>query len=444
MRFLLPDQIAYWYRQSLQKSGYKEVYAFVRDFWKDLVRCGSHAIPPGFVARLMSRFMSVPVGEKLPGHVGFTAENEYLDAICQAEGADRLEGVFLLSGADRDTVLAQGIFRQILDRLPSFQHSEIVFADAELEKSFAIEHATSAGFDVDQTLNSIYTQAAAEFRRCDFKFYADDIFEIGHPSLFARPADRLFFRRMTRAMKGMAFWTRSVFTLKEESSWVVARYGEPQTLPLGGYDELTNKGTLSSLVPSELAYIDESLVFDLFDYKFIENQLTYFKRDSGAVFRIRRDIVVKVTLTEFFEHERHLGLLFAWFFNFSEKLIETFVKDMVNVIVVLDGYEPSSLKDADEFFGHFLREKSLDKRITLLAGKAHADSLPDLLRRNAQTWYFGDAQTTTEADNAVSFVFPQNDGFAALPPDEQEKHLGELINEAIDRMVKGADGQIRS
>ena len=108
MKFLLPDQIAYWYRQSLQRSGYKEVHAFARDFWKDLVRRGSHAVPPGFVARLMSRFMSVPVGEKLAGHVGFACENEYLDAICHAEGADRLEGIFLLTGADRDTVLAQG------------------------------------------------------------------------------------------------------------------------------------------------------------------------------------------------------------------------------------------------------------------------------------------------------------------------------------------------
>lgn len=440
MRFLLPDQIAFWYRQSLQKSGYREVHAFVRDFWKDLVRRGCHAMPPGFIARLMSRFMSVPVGERLSGHVGFAAENEYLDTICSAEGADRLEGIFLLTGADRDTVLAQGIFQQIIERLPPFQFAEIAFSDSEMEKSFAVAVSTSAGFDVDKALDAIYANAAAEFRRSEFRFYADDIFEIGHPGLFERPADRLFFRRMTRAMKGMARWTRSVFTLKEESSWVVAKYGEPQTLPLGGYDELTTKGNLSSLVPSELAYIDESMQFDLFDYKFIENQLTYFKRDSGAVFRIRRDIVVRVTLSEFFEHERHLGLLFAWVFNFAEKLIDTFVKDMVNVLIVLDGYQPSSLHDAGSFFRHFLCEKGLDKRIQLLSGKSETSQLPDRLRLNAQTWYFS-ADASTDA-NFVSFVFPQTDDFAAQQPDEQEKLLGEIINTAIDRMVKGADRQI--
>jgi hypothetical protein len=388
----------------------------------------------------MSRFMAVPVGEKLPGHVGFASENEYLDAICHAGGSDRLEGIFLLTGADRDTARAQGIFQQILDRLPPFQNSEIVFSDSELEKSFAVEHANSAGFDVDKTLDAIYANASAELRRSEFRFYADDVFEIGHPDLFVRAADRLFFRRMTRAMKGMSFWTRSVFTLKEESSWVVARYGEPQTLPLGGYDELTTKGNLSSLVPSELAYIDENLAFDLFDYKFIENQLTYFKRDSGAVFRIRRDIVVRVRLTEFFEHERHLGLLFAWVFNFAEKLIDTFVKDMVNVVIVLDGYEPSSLKDAGEFFSHFLKEKSLDKRIVLLAGKKDVPRLAENLRANAQTWYFGEKQEAES--NFVRFSFPQTDEFASIKADEQEKLLGEIINEALDRMVKGADGQV--
>lgn len=442
MRFLHPDQIAFWYQSSLKRSGYKEVFSFVRDFWKDLVRRGNYAIPPGFVARLMSRFMSVAVGVRESGHTGFKSEDEYLDKVCNAEGADRLEGIFLLSGADRDTVISQGIFQQIIDRLPPFQHPEIVFSDSDLEKSFTCEHSAAAGFAVDVALDAIYARAQEEFGRIEFRFYADDIFEIGHPGLFNRPADRLFFRRMTRAMKGMTFWTRSVFTLKEESAWVVAKYGEPQTLPLGGYEELTNKGNLSSLVPSELAYIDESMQFDLFDYKYIENQLIYFKRDSGAVFRIRRDVVVKITLSEFFEHERHLGLLFGWFFNFAEKLIEIFVKDMVDVIVLLDGYKPSSLADACEFFRHFLRERGLDKRIKLLTAGS-GGSLSENLRSNAQSWLFAARDDVAgNSSNFVKFEFPQTDEFAALNADEQEQELGKHINSALERMVKNADSQV--
>lgn len=439
MRFLLPDQIAFWYKKSLQKSGYKELYPFARDFWKDMVRRGYHAMPPGFIARLMEKFMSVSVGEKLTAEGESAGENEYLSKIFTAEGADRLEGIFLLSGADRNLTVAPGIFQQIIERLPSFRHEDIVFSDADLDKSFAVVSATSAGFDVDMALEKIYRKALEDFARQDFRFYADDIFEIGHPGLFERPADRFFFRRMTRAMKGMAFWTRSVFTLKEESSWVVTKYGEPQTLPLGGYDELTNKGNISSLVTSELAFIDESMDFDLFDYKYLENQLTYFKRDSGAVFRIRRDIVIKVSLSEFFENERHLGLLFAWFFNFAEKLIDIFVKDMVEVIIVLDGFKPSSLEDACEFFRHFLREKGLSDRIRVVTGK-DSQNLKSLLRSNAQTWLF--AAKDAEIGSFFATEFPQTDEFAGFGPDDQERQLGKLINEAIERMVKNADSQI--
>lgn len=436
MRFLHPDQIAFWYQRSLQKSGFSSIFAFARDFWKDLVRRGNYAVPPGFVARLMERFLSVPVGEKTAFVESFPVEDDYLAKIFSAEGSDRLEGIFLLTGADRDPILAQGIFHQIIERLPPFQQEMIVFSDSDLEKSFKLAAASSAGFDVDAALESLYTKAIDSFAQLEFRFYADDIFEIGHPKLFERPADRFFFRRMTRAMKGMTTWTRSVFTLKEESSWVVAKYGEPQTLPLGGYDELTNKGTISSIVTSELAYIDETMEFDLFDYKFIENQLTYFKRDSGAVFRIRRDVLIKVTLTEFFENERHLGLLFAWCFNFAEKLIEVFVKDMVDVIIVLDGFKPSSFNEACNFFTHFLKEKGLGQRIRLAAHE-QAGNLTNLLRENSQTWLF--AAKNAGTGSFVPAEFPQSDEFAATQPDEQEKILGTLINSAIELMVRNAD-----
>lgn len=438
MRFLHPDQIAYWYKSSLQKSGYKELYAFARDFWKDLVRRGGYAVPPGFVARLMENFMSVPIGEKTGIPVDFPSEEAYLEKICGAEGADRLEGVFLLTGADRDTVVAQGILQQIIERLPPFQNEELVFSDSDLEKSFALGHVDAGSLDVNTILEKIYARALEDFAKCEFKFYPDDIFEIEHPALFERPADRVFFRRMTRTMKGLALWTRSVFTIKEESSWVVAKYGEPLVLPLGGYDELSNKGTLSSLVPSELAYIDESMAFDLFDYKLLENQLTYFKRDSGAVFRIRRDILIKVSLTEFFEHERHLGMLFAWCFNFAEKLIETFVKDMVQVVIAIDGYQPSSLHDACEFFRHFLQSKRLDRRIRLLTGLTDEQAGKEL-HENSQNWVF--SRNPTGYGIHVSVDFPQTDVFASLSPDEQERILGSLINSSIERMVKNADSQ---
>jgi hypothetical protein len=183
--------------------------------------------------------------------------------------------------------------------------------------------------------------------------------------------------------------------------------------------------------------MDESMEFDLFDYKFIENQLMYFKRDSGAVFRIRRDIRIKLSLSEFFEHEKHLGLLFAWCFNFAGKLIETLVKDMVNVFIELEGFVPSSLKDACRFFGHFLEEKKLSDRICLKANE-FSTSETMALRPKAQTWLF--AEKPEENCIFIELQFPQSDEFASYEAAEQYRVLGGLINDSIERMVKHDQG----
>jgi len=131
-------------------------------------------------------------------------------------------------------------------------------------------------------------------------------------------------------------------------------------------------------------------------------------------------------------------MLFAWCFNFAEKLIETFVKDMVEVVIALDGYKPSSLNEACEFFRHFLREKCLDKRIKLFVGLKD-EAIGKELRENSQNWVF--AAKETGLGIHVGVEFPQSDEFAAMTGDEQERILGSLINEAIERMVKNADSQ---
>lgn len=435
MRFLFPDQIAWWYMSSIEASGYRSLKPFIKKFWVNLVVNGNQAFPPGFVARLFETWITADIGEKIPNHKHLESENAYLKKIRSTDGADKLDGIFLLSGADRNLELAQPIIMQIIHRLPAFHNPNIAYSASDLEKSFS-SSPNNAGFDANNALDDMYNKVHEQIAVAEFKFYPDDLFEISHPDLFERPIDRFFHQRMARVMKGLAIWTKSVFTIKEESSWIVSKYGEPQTLPLGGYDELTNKGSLSSLVPSELGYIDESMDFDLFDYKFCENQLMYYKRDSGAVFRIRRDIVISVRLSEFFEHERHLGMLFGWSFNFAQKIIETFIKDLVNVRLVFSGFVPSALNEACEFFRHYLKENRLNNRIRITVGK-DADKKPLPLRPDAQIWYF--AETAPENARLIYTNFPQTNEFAALDYDSQEMELGNMINNLIESMVRHAD-----
>ncbi len=434
MQLLKPDQIAYWYKYSLQRSGFSEIRVFVREFWKELAKEGNTAFPPGFLALLIEELMSIPAGNKIDGAAPLESEVQLIEGLRNSHGFDRLEGIFILNGADKDLELGKSILRQLIDRLPQFRSSWLVFSGPDMERSFS-SASQNSGFDCEKTLDLLYKDFYQQLEIKEFGLSSSDIFEISHPSLFEKPTDRIFYRKMTTAMNGISLWTQSVFTLKEESNWVVARYGEPQVLPIGGYDAISNKGNLSSIIPSELAYIDETMEFDLFDYKYLESQLMYFKRDSGAVFRIRRNVHVKVDLTEFFEHERHLGLLFAWVQNLSEKIVETFVKDLVNIYIHFSGYQPSSLTDACNFFKHFLKEKGLGNRISLVDEKDGISA--DEIREESQSWLISDRPDDDK--KFVRVVFPQSDEFARMEPSSQEKILGNLVNKAVELMVENAD-----
>ena len=235
-----------------------------------MVSNGRCSIPPGFLASLMNRLMPLKIGRALPNKVSFTEEENYINRILESAGAEKLFNLFVFSESANKYDCFISIFEQILFRLPDFRHNKVMFLESEVNKAFEIssgkfEDKNETLFDPDIILKEIYINAENEFIESKITFKEEDIFEISHPKLFEKSSDRLFYRKMSSAIKTMSFWLRGTFTLQEESSWVVTKYGEPQTLPIGGYDELTNKGTISSMLTSELAYIDETMDFDLFD-----------------------------------------------------------------------------------------------------------------------------------------------------------------------------------
>ncbi len=66
---------------------------------------------------------------------------------------------------------------------------------------------------------------------------------------------------------------------------------EEDHYPIGGFSSLSNRGTIESLVRSELAYIDHDMRPDLFDIKFARNELLYYSRDENQFLRRRLTFV---------------------------------------------------------------------------------------------------------------------------------------------------------
>jgi hypothetical protein len=62
--------------------------------------------------------------------------------------------------------------------------------------------------------------------------------------------------------------------------------------PVGGYSSVANRGSLESLLHSQLAYMEKLERPDLFDIKFVRGELLYYARDENQFLRPRRTFVL--------------------------------------------------------------------------------------------------------------------------------------------------------
>jgi hypothetical protein len=75
------------------------------------------------------------------------------------------------------------------------------------------------------------------------------------------------------------------------------RLEEDSTFPVGGFSSIATTGSLENLVTSELIYMEQGIEAharpDLFDVRFVENELLYYARDESVAVR-RRSVLVLV------------------------------------------------------------------------------------------------------------------------------------------------------
>jgi hypothetical protein len=75
---------------------------------------------------------------------------------------------------------------------------------------------------------------------------------------------------------------------------VPTRVLDEDTYPVGGFTSISNRGTIESLLHSQLAYMEPPGTQDgpdLFDVKFLRDELYYYSRDENQVLRRRRSFI---------------------------------------------------------------------------------------------------------------------------------------------------------
>jgi hypothetical protein len=72
---------------------------------------------------------------------------------------------------------------------------------------------------------------------------------------------------------------------------VHTRILDEDTYPVGGFASLATRGSVESLLHSQLAYMEDGQRPDLFDIKFLRDELLYYARDENQFLRRRRTFV---------------------------------------------------------------------------------------------------------------------------------------------------------
>jgi vWA domain found in the FtsH ternary systems/N-terminal helical region fused to the FtsH ternary system vWA domain len=121
---------------------------------------------------------------------------------------------------------------------------------------------------------------------------SEDLFELEHGTALSDLGERLARRQVLQAV-GLLEATTSQQRVRPIARWgeVPTRILDEDTYPVGGFTSISTRGTVESLLHSQLAYMEADERPDLFDVKFLRDELLYYARDENQFLRRRRTFV---------------------------------------------------------------------------------------------------------------------------------------------------------
>lgn len=429
MRFLSPAELKSWYQTGLEAFGYRSLEPAVTDLYLQLLEQGQMALPAGLLARWLEKLLQQVSGEQLPLP---PSAADLLEQLMQGDGLAYLRGQYGLRPPAGPEL--QQLVSLVFGQLP-LRHPQLHFAPRELQDLDTV--AADPDFPAQAHLQEVLQGLIEHLQTRPLQLDPADLFEIRHAALFARPGARSLYRRLRSCCEAMAAWCDTHLQLEQEGPDVVRRYGQPEVLPLGGYDELTTRGDLAALLPSELALIDTGEAVDYFDYKYLHGELLYFQREEGQVFRIRRRLHLVLPLGAGMELERHLVPFLAFVLVLTQALREVFAKDILHLDVWLPAARlPSTLQQGLDFIGQLLCELELEQQVQLHPGQ-HLAGHPAVT--SEQLWLLSaDPGPLAPEWQWVPLSYPDLDSLQALSEAERLRHLGECINQTLLALVARA------
>jgi vWA domain found in the FtsH ternary systems/N-terminal helical region fused to the FtsH ternary system vWA domain len=232
----------------------------------------------------------------LPGGLA-RAYEDFVLGKCYADASVERAGVVVrrLTGRDQNRAVAF-VTEQFCERadaggvlLSPAVIKSLAEAGAEDVVGRGWESLQSAG--LMPLLANLYAALVTGSRRVAEVLSPEDVFELEHGTALADLSQRLALRQVIALSGRMASTVRQRGKPRVTSEREVAsRVLDEDIYPVGGFASLSTRGSVESLLHSQLAYMepDKKARPDLFDVKYLRDELLYYSRDENQFLRRRR------------------------------------------------------------------------------------------------------------------------------------------------------------
>jgi hypothetical protein len=337
--------------------------------------------PPGFVADLghsafgldqeARRDRHGPPGPGLPPQLARAYEDQVLgkayadptferagDALRRYQGRDRARGLAFVVNQFRERAGFGGVHLSpaVLKGLQR-EPPERLLAEAG--------DALARGGPLPLLLG-LYEDLTRQVRRLPEVLGPEDVFELEHRTALAELGQRVALRQVLRAADELErCLPRHRPRPRAGRQEVPTRVLDEDTYPVGGFSSLSTRGTVESLLHSQLAYMESHERPDLFDVKFLRDELLYYARDENQFLRRRRTFVVTLAAdlveARFKDAElrwQRIVLVLALLVVAVRKLTEWLSQDALRFeLLVLGGVDPPPLQEEYRLLETLLREQ---------------------------------------------------------------------------------------
>jgi hypothetical protein len=399
--------------------------------WAMEIASGGHPLPPvGFVADVghiafgndsehrMKEPLHVPgwppaLGRMYEDHVLGKLYADPMferagDALQKYQGKDRTKGLAYLVNQLRERIQVGGV------HLPPAVIRTLLAANPNEVLTSAWDGLMRDG--PSPLLVTMYEELVAAARRMSEALVKEDIEALEDRSALGDMGQYVALRQIRRTTASLLsrLPARPVRPYPNRRE-VPTRVLDEDQYPVGGYTSISTKGSIESLLHSQLAYIeDQADEPDLFDLKYARDELFYYSRDENQFLRRRRAFVFilfpDLTAARFKDPElasQRIVMLQSTVLALVEKLTEWLSTDAIRfeVLFVRDG-EKDPLAEEATLMRLLLHEhiERGDGLVMSLADPAAVVQRLNMLSREAQVHCLASATEPFEMEIETAVV----------------------------------------